>query len=83
MLAKQHLYCTGDGVVAFASLIASEYVHARSNNADVIDSIKYNVELTPKGRAFVEAWKRGDHETAITALPFVSSGGATASGPTP
>lgn len=69
----------GDGLLACASLVASGLVVVDEKDEIVIREgflfgsskesqvAKYWVELSAKGRVFVEAWKRGDQDAAVRA----------------
>jgi hypothetical protein len=59
------LCLSGDGVIEFMPLIASQLVGARQLGAPGNPAFHYRVSLSQKGRLFVEGWKRGDQEAAI------------------
>lgn len=71
-------FVSGDGVLEFASLIASDLVSVaggvkRGGGGPWSGSIPvtlYEVRLTDKGRRFVENWKKGDQQGAIGQLQF-------------
>ena len=73
-LSKQEVhFVTGDGVLEFASLIASDLVKVtggveRGGGGAWSGSIPvtlYELRLTDKGRMFVESWKKGEQRRAI------------------
>jgi hypothetical protein len=60
-LAKNFLIVTGDGVLHFDRLISAGLASfsAKSNNNGLL--VTYAVNLSPKGKMLIEAWKSGDH----------------------
>lgn len=71
--------CSGDGLVNFASLIASQLVDCDGwGQATPIDLSKfaYHITLSAKGRVFVDAWKAGDQKAAIESLETQPKGEA-------
>jgi len=73
----------GDGLLACASLVASGLVEV-DEKSELVETegflsgsykehrvAKYWVELSAKGDAFVEAWKRGDQDAAVRASEVV------------
>lgn len=69
----------GDGLLACASLVASGLVEVDEKD-EIVETkslffgsgkerrvAKYWVELSARGHAFVEAWKRGDQDAAVRA----------------
>jgi hypothetical protein len=60
---RDALIVSGDGVLAFAGLAAAGYAEVRmtANNGKLL--IKYAVNITPKGRLLVDAWKTGTPPT--------------------
>jgi len=59
------LYVSGDGVLQYASLIASELVSVRSHNVRRKPVPEYSVGLTDKGRVLIEAWRDGNQEAVV------------------
>ena len=61
---------TADGVLRLGSLIASGLVAANYRYVGQDGSITedFTVELTPKGKLFLEAWQHGDRGAALAAL---------------
>jgi hypothetical protein len=78
---KTVLRLTGDGVLELSSLVARglveirEYAHqiGARRNAQLEQS--YFAELSEKGKRFVQAWKAGDQEAAISGLNGSSDAG--------
>jgi len=65
------MLCSGDGVVNFAPLIASQLVSCSGGGqVTPLDLTKYAyyLSLSEKGIAFVSAWKAGDQKTAVSSL---------------
>ena len=62
LMPAEFLGVSGDGVLSFARLIAAGLttVIRRSNNC--WELMLYEVQLTPKGKMLIEAWKQGDRE---------------------
>jgi hypothetical protein len=60
-LAKNSLIVTGDSLLHFDRLIAAGLAtfDMKSNNRDLL--VTYAVDLSPKGRMLIEAWRSGDH----------------------
>jgi HNH endonuclease len=60
-LGKDYLVVSGDGVLHFDRLIASGLASftPKSNNNGLL--VTYAVNLTPKGKMLIAAWKSGDH----------------------
>jgi hypothetical protein len=60
-IPKNFLVVSGDGVLHFDRLIAAGLasVTAKSNNNGLL--VTYTVNLSPKGKMLIEAWKTGDH----------------------
>jgi hypothetical protein len=62
MLARipGELIASGDGVIRLARLIGAGFVSAqmKANNANLL--VTYAINLTPKGKALIEAWRDGD-----------------------
>ena len=62
------VYVSGDGLIECAGLIASGLVKVRAEvDAGKIIPNDYRLDLTQKGRIFLDAWKKGDQETAVNA----------------
>jgi hypothetical protein len=61
------LSMSGEGVVAAAGLIVSNLLQV--SVAWNFTTANYTIRLSDRGRLFVEAWRKGDQETALTALP--------------
>lgn len=65
------LAVSGDGVLKFSRLIASDLasfqIHAKSNNPS-FPAFFYRVELTARGRSLVEAWMSGNREAVQQVL---------------
>ncbi|WP_159452315.1 HNH endonuclease [Singulisphaera sp. GP187] len=61
--------CTGDGLGDYAGLIASGYLNITWKESSHSDRAftwgKHQVYLSDKGKAFLEAWKRGDQSAAV------------------
>ena len=66
----QTVLCSGDGIGDFAPLIASGYVETPffSGNLSGPHFGKHQITLIAKGRAFLDAWKKGDQVAAVNAL---------------
>src|SRR6202040_3669226 len=60
-LTKDFLIVSGDGVLHFDRLIAAglAFFTPKSNNNGLL--VTYAVNLSPKGKMLIEAWKSGDH----------------------
>jgi hypothetical protein len=77
-LKKDFLIVSGDGVLHFDRLIAAGLASftPKSNNNGLL--VTYAVNLSPKGKMLIEAWKSGDHlkiERAVTgSIPRPKSG---------
>jgi hypothetical protein len=68
-LKKDFLIVSGDGVLHFDRLIAAGLAsfNLKSNNNGLL--VTYAVNLSPKGKMLINAWKSGDHleiERAVT-----------------
>jgi hypothetical protein len=68
-LTKDSLIVSGDGVLHFDRLIAAGLATfvPKSNNNGLL--VTYAVNLSPKGKMLIEAWRTGDHlkiEHAVT-----------------
>lgn len=68
-LKKDFLIVTGDGVLHFDRLIAAGLAtfEPMKNNNQLL--VTYAVNLAPKGKMLIEAWKSGDHlkiKSAVT-----------------
>ncbi len=61
MQPQDYLIVQGDGVLHFDRLIAAGLAtfEQKSNNENQI--VTYAVNISPKGRMLVEAWRTGDH----------------------
>jgi hypothetical protein len=61
MQPQDYLIVQGDGVLHFDRLIAAGLAtfEQKSNNENQI--VPYAVNISPKGRMLVEAWRTGDH----------------------
>lgn len=65
---------SGDGLIECAALIASGLVEVQNKTEDETglfgmgDVVGYFIQLSNKGRLFVDAWKRGDQEAAVTQI---------------
>ena len=76
-LRKDALIVTGDGVLYFDRLIAAGLASftLKSYNNGLL--VTYAVNLSPKGKMLIEAWKSGDHlkiERAVTStIPRLTS----------
>ncbi len=76
-LSKDFLIVSGDGVLHFDRLIGAGLASfsSKSNNNGLL--VTYAVNLSPKGKMLIEAWKSGDH---LKIKQFVTStvpGGAS------
>jgi hypothetical protein len=76
----ESVFCSGDGVLECAALVASGLVecaiwHYGPPSPMLGQFTGYAVKLTSKGRLFVEAWKNGNQEAAVRA--GIESVGAT------
>jgi hypothetical protein len=77
-LKKDALIVTGDGVLHFDRLIAAGLASftLKSENNGLL--VTYAVNLSPKGKMLIKAWKSGDHlkiERAVTGtIPRPTSG---------
>jgi hypothetical protein len=60
------IYVSGDGILACAPLIAGQLVSSTYNMYQNVCT--YRILITDRGKAFVQAWKRGDQEAAIANL---------------
>jgi hypothetical protein len=58
---EDYLIVSGDGVLHFDRLIAAGLATfaQKSNNEDQL--VTYAINISPKGRMLIEAWKTGDH----------------------
>jgi len=65
------LYVSGDGVLECAALIGAGFVQS------TLQSFPNTYYLTPtdRGKRFVEAWKKGDQQAAITQQVPTPDGG--------
>jgi|ERR1700733_752803 len=72
-LANDELIVSGDGVLHFDRLIAAGLAtfNMKRNNKDLL--VTYAINLSPKGKMLIEAWRLGDHlkiQNAVTgAIP--------------
>jgi HNH endonuclease len=77
-LTKDSLIVSGDGVLHFDRLIAAGLASfvPKSNNNGLL--VTYAVNLSPKGKMLIEAWRSGDHlkiEHAVTStVPALTRG---------
>ena len=77
-LRKDFLVVSGDGVIHFDRLIGAGLasVSSKSNNNGLL--VTYAVNLSPKGRMLIEAWKSGDHvkikQFVTSTIPGVTPG---------
>lgn len=86
-LDKQKVFwVSGDGVLEFASLLASDYITVESltdyenitdinifripNVLTLQKALLHKVSLTQKGEMFINAWKEGNQEKALSLLPI-------------
>ncbi len=58
----KNLDVLGDAVIECAGLIASGLV-----SVDKRGSTEYTLNLSDKGRLFLDGWKKGDQQTAVNA----------------
>jgi hypothetical protein len=61
-LKKDFLIVSGDGLLHFARLIAAglaSCIQKSNNNSQLVT---YAVNISPKGRMIIDAWKQGDRE---------------------
>jgi len=70
--ALEAVFCSGDGLLECAPLVASGLVECKIWHYPPPSPMAgqfggYAVRLTSKGRLFVEAWKSGDQEAAVRA----------------
>jgi hypothetical protein len=68
-LKRDYLIVSGDGVLHFDRLIAAGLATftPKSNNNGLL--VTYGINLSPKGKMLIKAWKSGDHleiERAVT-----------------
>ena len=63
------VFVSGDGLLNCAPLIASGLInHTEHMPGGVIQNIRYQLELSDKGRLLVDGWKRGDQQAALNSL---------------
>jgi hypothetical protein len=62
-LPRDSLIVSGDGVLAFAGLVAASYAEVRRTANDGELRANYAVNATPKGRLVIETWKTATPET--------------------
>lgn len=62
------LFVSGDGVIQCSCLISNMFVvaHPHSDQRSSGPAPWYRIQLTNKGKFFVEAWKEGNQEKAIS-----------------
>jgi hypothetical protein len=65
---KDYLVVSGDGLLAFSRLIAAGLasVEQKANNAWQL--VTYAVNISPKGKLLMDAWKQGDRTRLANAL---------------
>jgi len=76
VLPDGHVFVSGDGFVACARLISSGLVLVSTwgyPRADFrgFDVPAYRLALSPRGKAFLEAWRAGNQEAAVQASGVV------------
>lgn len=79
---KDFLIVSGDGLLHFARIIAAGMasVEQKANNNWQI--VTYAVNISPKGKQLIDAWRQGDR-TRLTTVLGGPVAGATASGGLP
>jgi hypothetical protein len=76
-LTKDFLIVSGDGVLHFDRLISAGLASfsSKSNNNGLL--VTYAVNLSPKGKMLIEAWKSGDHTKIQQFVTSTVPGGAS------
>jgi hypothetical protein len=62
------LIVSGDGTLAFARLTVAGLTTVAMKANNMFELVTYSVNLTPKGRLLIEAWRTGDRARLISAL---------------
>lgn len=65
---RDALIVSGDGVLTFVGLVSAGYAEVRMAAMNGKLLVNYAVNVTPKGRVLVEAWKSGNREAVRAAL---------------
>jgi hypothetical protein len=65
---KDYLVLSGDGVLEFARLIAAGLVQVEQKANNAWNFVTYAVNISPKGRMLIDAWKAGDRSAIAKAL---------------
>jgi hypothetical protein len=67
-LPKDALIVSGDGVLQFARLIAANLACFEEKANNNFQIVTYAINITPKGRYVIEAWRKGDRAGLVQAL---------------
>ena len=62
------LIVSGDGVVPFARLASAGLVHVDMKANNCWELVTYSVNITPKGKLLVDAWRKGDRLELSTVI---------------
>lgn len=62
MMPENFLVLSGDGVLQFDRLIANDLVGVEMKANNDWEIVTYIVNINPKGKLLIEAWKSGDRE---------------------
>ena len=68
MCPKDYLVMSGDGVLHFSRLIAAGLVSVELKANNAWQLVTYAVNISPKGRMLVDAWREGDRTAIAAAL---------------
>lgn len=63
-----YLIVSGDGVLHFSRLIAAGFADFEQKSNNNWQLVTYSINIRPKGRQFVDAWKLGDRKMLEAAL---------------
>jgi hypothetical protein len=67
-LPKDAVILSGDGLLQFARLIAANLVSFEQKANNNFQIVTYAINITPKGRYIIEAWREGDRAGLAQAL---------------
>lgn len=68
MCPKDYLVVSGDGLLHFSRLIAAGFVHVEQKANNAWQIVTYALNISPKGKQLIDAWKTGDRTLVAEAL---------------
>ena len=68
MYENDFLIVSGDGALAFARLTAAGLTAVAMKANNMFELVTYSVNLTPKGRLLINAWRTGDRTRLMSIL---------------